>query len=66
MRRRDGGPTRCRNADTGLRSSGRAVWAPREILRQLQAEAQLTPKEAQNYLEELREEKLAAEKRRPA
>jgi len=40
--------------------------APREALRQLQAEARLTPQQAQTYLEELRQERLAAETRRPA
>ena len=40
--------------------------APREALRQLQAEARLTPEQAQGYFEELREERLAAETRRPA
>jgi antitoxin (DNA-binding transcriptional repressor) of toxin-antitoxin stability system len=40
--------------------------APREALRQLQAEARLTPNQAQDYLEELHEERLAAEMRRPA
>jgi len=39
--------------------------SPREALRQLQAEARLTPDKAQAYLEELREERLAAETRRP-
>lgn len=39
--------------------------SPREALRQLQAEARLTPDQAQTYLEELREERLAAETRRP-
>jgi hypothetical protein len=40
--------------------------SPREALRQLQAEARLTPKQAQDYLQELRAERLAAETRRPA
>jgi hypothetical protein len=39
--------------------------SPREALRQLQAEARLTPDQAEAYLEELREERLAAETRRP-
>ena len=47
---------------TGLREP----LAPREALRQLQAESRLTPEQAQAYLEELREERLAAETRRPA
>ena len=37
--------------------------SPREALRQLQAEAHLTPEQAQDYLEELRDERLAAETR---
>jgi hypothetical protein len=40
--------------------------SPREALRQLQAEARLTPRQAQDYLQELRGERLAAETRRPA
>jgi hypothetical protein len=40
--------------------------SPREALRQLQAEARLTFEEAQDYIEELRSERLAAEARRPA
>ena len=40
--------------------------SPREALRQLQAEARLAPDQAQAYLEELREERLAAETPRPA
>jgi hypothetical protein len=39
--------------------------APREALRQLQAEAHLTQEQAHDYLEMLREERLAAEARRP-
>jgi len=39
---------------------------PREALRQLQAEARLTPQQAEPYLNELRAERLAAESRRPA
>ena len=44
----------------------RTLISPREALRQLQAEARLTPKQAQDYLEELRAERLAAETQRPA
>jgi hypothetical protein len=40
--------------------------SPREALRQLQAEAHLTPEQAQEYLGELRAERLAAETRRAA
>lgn len=39
---------------------------PREALRQLQEDARLTPQQARAYLHELREERLAAEKSRPA
>jgi antitoxin (DNA-binding transcriptional repressor) of toxin-antitoxin stability system len=35
--------------------------SPREALRQLQAEARLTSKQAQEYLEEVHQERLAAE-----
>ncbi len=40
--------------------------SPREALRRLQAEARLTPNQAQEYLQELRAERMAAESRRPA
>ncbi len=40
--------------------------SPREALRQLQAEACLTEQQAHDYLEELREERLAAETPRSA
>jgi hypothetical protein len=40
--------------------------SPREALRQLQAEARLTPEQARDYLEDLRTERLAAETRRSA
>ncbi len=40
--------------------------SPRQALRQLQAEAHLTPEQAQDYLKELREDRLAAETCRPA
>ena len=39
---------------------------PREALRQLQESARLTPQQAEGYLRELREERLVAEKQRPA
>jgi hypothetical protein len=39
---------------------------PREALRQLQEDARLKPEQAEGYLRELREERLAAESRRPA
>jgi hypothetical protein len=40
--------------------------APREALRQLQTDARMTPHQAEVYLRELREERQAAESRRPA
>ena len=39
---------------------------PREALRRLQEDARLTPQQAEGYLRELREERLAAESRCPA
>jgi len=39
---------------------------PREALRSLQADARMTPQQAETYLHELREERLAAENQRPA
>jgi hypothetical protein len=40
--------------------------SPREALRCLQTEARLTPDQAQQYLNEVYDERLAAEARRPA
>jgi len=40
--------------------------SPREALRSLQAEARLTSGQAQQYLNEVYDERLAAEARRPA
>ena len=39
---------------------------PREALRSLQADARMTPQQAEGYLHELREERLAVENRCPA
>jgi hypothetical protein len=39
---------------------------PREALRRLQEDARLTPPQAEGYLREVREERLAAESQRPA
>ena len=39
---------------------------PREALRLLQEDARMTPSQAEAYLRQLREERLAAENRRPA
>ena len=44
----------------------RKQLSPRESLRRLQEEARLKPEQAEQYLRELREERLAAEDRRPA
>ena len=40
--------------------------SPREALRRMQEEARLKPELAEQYLREVREERLAAEDRRPA
>jgi hypothetical protein len=40
--------------------------SPREALRRLQAEARLTPDQAQQYLNEVHNERLAVESHRPA
>jgi hypothetical protein len=47
-------------------SSSNEPLSPREALRSLQAEARLTPDQAQQYLNEAYDERLAAEARRPA
>ena len=39
---------------------------PREALRRLQEEARLRPEQAEQYMREVRQERLAAEDRRPA
>ncbi len=48
----------------GASNGGRL--SPREALRALQQEARLTPAQAEAYLKEVRDERLAAEERRPA
>jgi len=40
--------------------------SPREALRRMQAEARLKPEQAEQYLREVQEERLANEDRRPA
>ncbi len=40
--------------------------SPREALRRMQEESRLTPVQAEQYMREVREERLAAEDRRPA
>jgi hypothetical protein len=40
--------------------------APREALRRLQEDGRLTPQQAERYLTQVREERLAAEHQRPA
>ena len=47
-------------------SSSNEPLSPRVALRCLQAEARLTPGQAQQYLNEVYDERLAAEARRPA
>ncbi len=47
-------------------SAGTELLSPREALRRLQADARLSPEAAELYLREVREERLAAEDRRPA
>lgn len=48
------------------RPTGGEQLPPREALRRLQEEADLKPEQAEQYLREVREERLAAEDRRPA
>ena len=40
--------------------------SPRDALRLLQEDARMTPRQAERYLSDLREERLATEDRRPA
>ena len=47
------------------RSTGTELLSPREALRRLQEDARLRPEQAENYLREVRDERLAAEDRRP-
>jgi antitoxin (DNA-binding transcriptional repressor) of toxin-antitoxin stability system len=47
-------------------SAGTEQLPPPEALRRLQQEARLKPDQADQYLREVREERLAAEDRRPA
>lgn len=47
-------------------SAATEALSPREALRRLQEEARLKPEQAAQYLREVREERLAAEDRRPA
>lgn len=49
-----------------VRSTGTERLSPREALRRLQEDARLRPEQAENYLREMREERLAAEDRRRA
>ena len=48
------------------RPAGAEQLSPREALRRMQEEARLQPEQAEKYLREVREERLAAEDRRPA
>jgi hypothetical protein len=47
-------------------TEGDEKMTPREALWRLQEDARLTPEQADGYLRQLREERLAAESRRPA
>jgi antitoxin (DNA-binding transcriptional repressor) of toxin-antitoxin stability system len=49
-----------------VQSAGTELLSPREALRRLQEDARLSPEEAELYLREVRQERLAAEDRRPA
>jgi hypothetical protein len=51
---------------TTVQTDAEERLTPREALRLLQKEASLTPQQADAYLREVREERLAAEDRRPA
>jgi len=46
--------------------AGGEQMSPREALRRMQEEARLKPEQAEQYLREVREERLASEDRRPA
>ena len=46
--------------------AGAELLSPREALRRMQEEARLKPEQAEQYLREVREERLATEDRRPA
>lgn len=46
--------------------AGAEGLSPLEALRRMQEEARLTPHEAEQYLREVREERLAGDDRRPA
>ena len=48
------------------RPAGAEQLSPRAALRRMQEEARLKPEQAEQYLREVREERLAAEDRRPA
>jgi antitoxin (DNA-binding transcriptional repressor) of toxin-antitoxin stability system len=48
------------------RSAGAEQLPAREALRRMQEEARLKPEQAEQYLRKVREERLAAEDRRPA
>lgn len=49
-----------------VQSDGTEQVSPREALRCLQKDARLQPEQAERFLREVREERLAAEDRRPA
>ena len=47
-------------------TAGDENLTPREALQRLQEDARMTPQQAEGYLREVREERLASEGRRPA
>jgi len=63
--RKGNGIVELRPAQAPQPSVGEAL-SPREALRLLQTDARMTPQQAEHYLRDLREERLAAEDRRPA
>jgi antitoxin (DNA-binding transcriptional repressor) of toxin-antitoxin stability system len=59
------GVVELRPANTG-QPAAQEQLTPREALRRLQAEGRLTPAQADRYLNEVREERLAADDQDPA
>jgi antitoxin (DNA-binding transcriptional repressor) of toxin-antitoxin stability system len=51
---------------TAAQSAVEGKLTPREALRRLQADARMTAEQAEGYLREVQEERLAADGRRPA
>ncbi len=63
--RRGNGVVELRPAKTNQMTDQQAL-SPREALRRLQEEGRLTSQQAEGYLREVREERLADESRHPA